>query len=79
MSASGLTDFDDAGHFHNWGFSLPVCKSSGLCMNCVGTSKPLPVLVKHGHLPVVVLSPLVCLIRCAFSNFHSDKYITLNI
>jgi hypothetical protein len=58
---AGLADFDDAGHFYDWGLFLPLCKSSGLSMNCVGASEPLPVLVKHCHLPVMVFSPSVFL------------------
>jgi hypothetical protein len=26
-------------------------------MNCISASKPLPVIVKHSNLPVMVLSP----------------------
>jgi hypothetical protein len=49
----------DAGHFNDWGLSLPICKGSGLVMIRVLATKVLAVLVKHGHLPVMVLSPLV--------------------
>ncbi len=59
MSRTGLADFDDAGHLYDWGLFLPLCKSSGLSMNCVGAREPLAVNVKNGHLPVVVFSPLV--------------------
>jgi hypothetical protein len=59
MSRTGLADFDDAGHFYDGGLFLPLRKSSGLSMNCVGASKPLPVLVKHSHLPMMVLPPSV--------------------
>jgi hypothetical protein len=54
-----LADFDDAGHSYDWGLFLPLGKFIGLSMNCVGASKPLPVFVKHCHLPVMVFSPLV--------------------
>jgi hypothetical protein len=56
---AGLPDFDDAGHFYDWGFFLPLCKSSGLSMNCVGAGEPLTVLVKHSYLPMTVFSPPV--------------------
>ena len=61
MSRAGLADFDDAGHFYDWGLLLPLCKSSGLSMNCVGAREPLAVIVKNSHLPVMVFSPLVFL------------------
>jgi hypothetical protein len=70
MSRAGLADFDDADHFYDWGFFLPLCKSSGLGMNCVSAGEPLPVLVKHSHLPVMVFSPSVFLKWCAFPNYH---------
>ena len=57
----GLADFDDAGHFYNWGLFLPLCKFIGLGMNCVSASEPLTVLIKQRHLPVVVLSACVFL------------------
>ena len=61
MSRAGLADFDDAGHFYDWGLFLPLCKSSGLSMNCVSAREPLTVPVKQCHLPVMVLSPSVVL------------------
>jgi hypothetical protein len=54
-----LADFDDAGHFYDWGFLLPLCKITGPLMIRVHASKPLTVIVKQGHLPVMVLSPCV--------------------
>jgi hypothetical protein len=59
MSRTGLADFDDAGHFYDWGLSLPLRKCSGLSVNCVGASEPLTVIVKQGHLPVMMLSPCI--------------------
>jgi len=56
---AGLADLNDADHFYNRGFLLPFRKSSGLGMNCVGASKPLTALIKHSHLPVVMLPPCV--------------------
>jgi hypothetical protein len=67
-----LADLSHAGAFHNWGFFLPLCKSSGLSPNCVGASEPLPVLVKHSHLPVMVFSPFVFPECCGFPNFHLE-------
>jgi hypothetical protein len=49
----------DASHFYDWGLFLPLCKSSGLSMNCIGANKPLTVIVKHSGLPVMVLSPRI--------------------
>ena len=72
MSGAGLADLRDPSHFYHRGFLLPVCKSSGLSMNCVGASKPLPVLVKHSHLPVVVFSPLVFTECCGLPSFHFE-------
>ena len=75
----GLADFNDAGHFHNWGFSLPLCKSSGLSTNCVGASKPLAVRVKHRHLLVMVFPPTVFPEFRMFPDCYSEEYTTLNI
>ena len=58
---AGLAELGDAGNFHNRGLFLPLCKSSGLSMNCVGAGEPLTVLVKHCHLPMMVFSPCVFL------------------
>lgn len=56
---AALADFDDAGHFHDRTFPLPLCKCSSLLMIRVDASKPLTVLVKYSRLPVMVLPPLV--------------------
>jgi len=56
---TGLADFDDAGHFYDWGLFLSLCKISGLLMIRVHASKPLTVIVKQSQLPVVVLPPRV--------------------
>jgi hypothetical protein len=56
---AGLADFDDAGHFHDWGLFLPLCKVNGLLMIRIDASKPLTVLVKHNGLPVMVLPPSI--------------------
>ena len=66
-----LTDLNDPSHFHNRGFLLPLCKCCGLGMNCVGAGKPLAIIVKHGHLPVMVLAPRVFPERWALPTFHS--------
>ncbi len=79
MSGAGLAYFDDAGHFYNWGLFLPLGKSSGLSMNCVGAREPLAVIVKHSHLPMMVLSPSVFPEYCGFpASFHLRDTITLN-
>jgi hypothetical protein len=59
MRRAGLADFDDAGHFYDRGLFLPRRKCSGLSVNCVGASEPFTVIVKQGHLPVMVLSPRI--------------------
>ena len=59
MSSAGLADFDDAGHFYYWGLFLPLCKSDGLSMNCIGPSKPLTVIVKHSNLPMMMFSSFI--------------------
>jgi hypothetical protein len=74
---AGLADFDDAGHFYNWGFLLPLCKASGLLMVGVDASKPLPVFIEHSDLPMTVFAPPVFSEFCGFPNFHLGKYITL--
>jgi hypothetical protein len=51
---AGLADLNDAGHLYDGGLFLPFCKCSGLSMNCVGARKPLTVIVKQGHLPMMV-------------------------
>jgi hypothetical protein len=59
MGGAGLADFDDAGHLHDWGLFLPFCKRSSLLMIRVHASEPLTVIVKQGHLPVMMLPPCV--------------------
>jgi hypothetical protein len=59
VSVLALADLNDASHFHDRIFPLPLCKSSGLGMNCIGAGKPLTVIVKQGHLPMMVFSPSV--------------------
>ena len=56
---SGLTELGDAGDFYDRGFLLPLCKTGGLSMNCIGANKPLTVMVKQSNLPVMVFSPSV--------------------
>jgi len=57
--AAGLADLNDAGHFHDRGFPLTLGKVIGLGMNRVDANKPLPVLVKQSHLPMMVFPPCV--------------------
>jgi hypothetical protein len=45
----------------------------------VGAGEPFTVLIKHGHLPMMVFSPCVFAERCAFPNFHLQEDITLNV
>ena len=59
MSVLGLADLSDASHFHDRRFLLPICEASGLLTICVDATKGLAILVKHSHLPVTMLSPLV--------------------
>ena len=73
-----LADLSDASHLHDRGFLLPLCKGSSLFTIRVDTTKSFAVLVKHGHLPVIVFSPSVFPECCAFPNYHLLKYIMLN-
>ncbi|MFZ0862360.1 MAG: hypothetical protein WAN18_16870, partial [Candidatus Sulfotelmatobacter sp.] len=79
MSIAGLANLCDASHFHDWGFLLPLCKTGGLLMIRVGAGKPLTVIVKHSHLPVMVFSPFVFTESRTLPNGHSNIYITSNI
>jgi hypothetical protein len=72
MSRAGLAELSDASHFHDWGFLLPLCKSSGFLMIRVDATESFAVLVKHSHLPVPVLSPLVFPEGCVFPKFHLE-------
>ena len=57
MRRAGLAELGDANHFYDWGLFLPLGKSSGLSMNCIGANKSLTVIVKHCNLPVMMLPP----------------------
>jgi hypothetical protein len=59
MSGAGLAEFNDAGHFYDWGLFLPLCKCSGPLMIRVGATEPLTVIVIDSRLPMMVLSPCV--------------------
>jgi len=54
--------------------SLPLSKFGGLLPIRIHAGKPLPVLVKHSHLPVLVLSPPIFsklrAFPCGFSFGH---------
>lgn len=71
----GLAELSDAGHFHDRGFFLPICESSGLLMVRVNSDKSLAVAIKHFHLPMAMLPPLV-FPECGWSptNFHLHEY-----
>jgi hypothetical protein len=56
---SALADFDDAGHFYDGGFFLPLGKCGGLLMIRVHASESLTVIVEQSHLPMMVFSPCV--------------------
>jgi len=78
MSSPELTDLSDANHLHDRGFLLPLREASSLFTVRVDTTKGFAVLVKHRHLPVMVLSPSVFHEYCALPTYHLWKYITLN-
>jgi hypothetical protein len=44
----------------------------------VHASEPFTVIVKQGHLPMMMFPPCVFPERCGFPNFHLREYITLN-
>jgi hypothetical protein len=58
---AGLAELSDASHFHDRRFLLPLCKASGLLTIRVDATKGFAITIKNGNLPVMVLSPLVCL------------------
>src|ERR1700720_4405352 len=55
--ALGSADLQHARGLYDRRRSLPLCKFGGLPPVRIHASKPLPVLVKHSHLPVLVLPP----------------------
>jgi hypothetical protein len=59
MGRARLAELGDASHFYDWGLFLPLCKSDGLSMNCIGPSKPLTVIVKHSNLPMMMFSSFI--------------------
>ena len=65
-----LADSRDAGHLHDRGLLLPLCKGSSLFTIRVDTTKSFAVLVKHGHLPMVVFSPSVFPECRSFPAYH---------
>jgi hypothetical protein len=76
--SAGLADLSNASHFHDRGFLLSICKARGFFMVGIQANKPLTVFVKHGDLPVMMFSPSVFPERCAFPNYHLEKYTTLD-
>ena len=72
MSGAGLADLSDANYFNHRGFFLPIRRFNGLIVIRVDASKPLPVIVKYRHLPVMVFSSLVFSKCCVFPSFHLE-------
>jgi hypothetical protein len=68
-------DLQDPRGLHYGGFSLPLSKLGSFLAVCVNTREPLPVLVKHGDLPVLVLPPAIFpefgTFPCGFGFGHS--------
>lgn len=56
---SWLTDLQHPGGFHDRRLALPFGKFRRLLTVCVNAGESFSVLVKHGHLPVLVLAALV--------------------
>jgi len=54
---AGSADLQYSRGLHDGRFSLPLGKFGGFFPVRIYASKPLPVLVKHSHLPVLVLPP----------------------
>ena len=71
----GLAELSDTGHFHDRGFFLPICETSGLFMIRVNSDKSLAVAIKHFYLPMAVLPPFV-FSECCWSptDFHLQEY-----
>ena len=71
---TGSADLQYSRGLHYGRLSLPLGKLGGLLPVGIHASKPLPVLVKHSHLPVLVLStPILPKLRafsCRFSFGH---------
>ena len=53
----GSADLQYPRGFHDGRFALPLGKFGGLFPVRIHARKPLPVLVKHSHLPVLVFPP----------------------
>ena len=53
----GSADLQNTGGLYDGRLSLPLSKFGGLFPVRIHASKPLPVRVKHSHLPVLVLAP----------------------
>jgi hypothetical protein len=54
---AGLADLQYPRGLHDGRLPLPLGKFGGLFPVRIHARKPLPVLVKHSHLPVLVFSP----------------------
>jgi hypothetical protein len=71
----GSADLQDPRGLYDRGLSLPLSKFGGLLPVRVHAGKSLPVLVKHSHLPVLVLSPPIFselgAFPCGFGFGHS--------
>jgi hypothetical protein len=73
-----LAELSNTGHLHDRRFLLPICKASGLLMVRIHASKLLPVLVKDGHLPVLVFPAPVFPEFRALPDYHLEKYYHLS-
>ena len=55
----GSADLDDARGLDDGRLPLPFGEFGGLFAVGIDASKPLPVLIEHGNLPVPVLAPAI--------------------
>ena len=53
----GSADLQDSSGFYDGRLTLPLGKFGGLFPVCIHAGKPFSVLVKHGHLPMLVFAP----------------------
>lgn len=74
LKTAASADLQNPRGFHNGGLSLPLGKFGGLFPVRINAGKPLPVLVKHRNLPVLVFSspilPELRALSCGFCFGH---------
>ena len=71
-----LVYLKDSRSFYDWGLLLALGKTLGAVAVNVHAGEPLPVVIKHRHLPVLVLASSIAMhaVRLLCSLFFHDEF-----